>query len=732
MNNRDPFGLRPSIAPRNAFTLLQQSAARNAQKYSKQFVEHGQHALERGQQAFEDGIDAIEPHRQAIETALSTAAQEAMSFAVPRTQPDFEHPQRPQEDSAWGSSSRARFPDNNAGVSERIGGMFGTGEKELPMYKDKPYNYAASGKGAPWFKRRRIQALLLLGLITVLYWLGIFSSSDRESSKDTPSASSLWKNMFASRPPAAVDWAERQDRVRDAFKLSWDAYEKYAWGYDVFHPKSRNGRQMVEGGMGWIIVDALDTLILMNLTTQLTHAREWVSTALTYEKDHDVNTFETTIRMLGGLLSAHYLTTEFPDYAPIPMVKGSADEDLFLEKATDLADRLLGAYESRSGIPYASINLKTMEGIKSHADMGASSTAEATTLQLEMKYVAKLTGEANYWKKAEKVMQVVDDLAPTDGLVPIFVQPESGRFQGDNIRLGSRGDSYYEYLIKQYLQTAKQEPVYLDMWDESVMGVRKHLITYSYPSNFTVLAERPNGLDSALSPKMDHLVCFMPGTIALGATEGLTVEEARKSSKWGAKQEADMQLAEELMKTCWGMYKATATGLAPEITYFKTWDPPHMWADYSSADLPTSPASFSPAPDAPWKEDFVIKPADTHNLQRPESAESLFYMYRITRDVRYREWGWEMFQAFVKHTLLEDGSGFTSLGDVTTVPPSMRDNMESFWMAETLKYLFLLFGDEDVLPLDKVVFNTEAHPFPTFEMGKLFKTGWERKPRKQQ
>jgi len=49
--------------------------------------------------------------------------------------------------------------------------------------------------------------------------------------------------------------------------------------------------------------------------------------------------------------------------------------------------------------------------------------------------------------------------------------------------------------------------------------------------------------------------------------------------------------------------------------------------------------------------------------------------------------------------------------------------------AETLKYFYLLFGPADLLPLDQVVFNTEAHAFPRFELGKLFKTGWKRKPR---
>ena len=201
---------------------------------------------------------------------------------------------------------------------------------------------------------------------------------------------------------------------------------------------------MVPKGMGWIIVDALDTLMIMNLTSRLSHAREWMSTSLNFDQDHEVNTFETTIRMLGGLLSAHYLSTTYPDWAPLSDDdKGAPGEDLYLEKATDLAGRLLGAFESNSGIPYASVNLQSSKGVPSNFDGGASSTAEAATLQLEMKYLAKLTGEKNYWDKAEKVIQVIDDNGMEDGLLPIFIYADRGQFRGENIRLGSRGDSYY-------------------------------------------------------------------------------------------------------------------------------------------------------------------------------------------------------------------------------------------------------------------------------------------------
>jgi endoplasmic reticulum Man9GlcNAc2 1,2-alpha-mannosidase len=166
-------------------------------------------------------------------------------------------------------------------------------------------------------------------------------------------------------------------------------------GDDEHHPVAKTGKTMTPKGLGWIIIDALDTMMLMNLTSELTHSRQWIKESLDYDQDHDVSTFETTIRMLGGLLSAHYLSTQFPGvYAP---VKDNLSDDLYVEKATDLADRLLGAFETDSGVPLASVNLHTMQGIPSHADGGASSTAEATSVQLEFKYLAKLTGEDHYW-----------------------------------------------------------------------------------------------------------------------------------------------------------------------------------------------------------------------------------------------------------------------------------------------------------------------------------------------
>lgn len=300
------------------------------------------------------------------------------------------------------------------------------------------------------------------------------------------------------------------------------------------------------------------------------------------------------------------------------------------------------------------------------------------------------------------------------------------------------------------------------MWDESLQGIRKHLLAFSKEAQLMILGERPSGLKKPLSAKMDHLVCFMPGTIALGATSGLPLSVARKSPSWTQQHEEEILISRELMKTCWATYLNTETGLAPEITHFKLDDEPVMMEDkypnpssktgistYEMSGL-SQPLTSNPDGSNTWQKDIIVKNNDRHNLQRPETIESLFYMYRITGDEIYREWGWTMFKSFIQHTAVIEEipptiavpgtsdrmttrriKGFTSLSNANVLPASTRDNMESFWMAETLKYFYLLFSDRDFVSLEEHVFNTEAHPFPRFRLSGELKTGWERKSKKE-
>lgn len=98
-------------------------------------------------------------------------------------------------------------------------------------------------------------------------------------------------------------------------------------------------------------------------------------------------------------------------------------------------------------------------------------------------------------------------------------------------------------------------------------------------------------------------------------------------------------------------------------------------------------------------------------MLRPETVESLFVLYRVTKDPIYRDWGWEIAQAFQRHCRVDSG-GYTIVSHIDRPHPQKKNEMESFFLAETLKYLFLLFSDDDFIPLDQWVFNTEAHPLP--------------------
>lgn len=113
------------------------------------------------------------------------------------------------------------------------------------------------------------------------------------------------------------------------------------------------------------------------------------------------------------------------------------------------------------------------------------------------------------------------------------------------------------------------------------------------------------------------------------------------------------------------------------------------------------------------KEDREYVHQKTTYLLRPETVESFYILWKTTRHERWREYGWSVFEAIEKHSRTQ--YGYASISQVDTLPAPLKNEMPSYFLAETLKYLYLLFIDDDVLPLQDWVFNTEAHPFPVFD-----------------
>ncbi|XP_047426438.1 endoplasmic reticulum mannosyl-oligosaccharide 1,2-alpha-mannosidase isoform X2 [Mugil cephalus] len=494
----------------------------------------------------------------------------------------------------------------------------------------------------------------------IVSWRGAMIEAD-QATEPPPSAN----EKEGAAPPAPVNPADtvplevstgtidRLEAVREAFRHAWKGYKDYAWGHDELKPISKSFGEWF--GLGLTLIDSLDTMWILGLKEEFAEARNWVEKELTFDKNVDVNLFETTIRVLGGLLSTYHLT----------------GDDLFLEKAKDLGSRLMPAFKTPSKIPFSDVNIG--KGTAHPPRWTSDSTlAEVTSIQLEFRELSHLTQDPQYQEVVNEVMRLVHKLpGKHDGLVPMFINTNSGQFTHKGIfTLGARADSYYEYLLKQWIQGGKTEEALLEDYLQAIEGVKKHLVRETGPSRLTFVGELSHNRFNA---KMDHLVCFLPGTLALGVHNGLP--------------EDHMELAVQLMETCHQMYKQMETGLSPEIAHF---------------NLQAGDGG-----------DVVVKPADRHNLLRPETVESLFYMYRFTKDSKYRDWGWEILQSFNKYTKVS-GGGYTSINNVRDpVNPGPRDKMESFFLGETLKYFYLLFSDNsELLSLDKYVFNTEAHPLP--------------------
>jgi mannosyl-oligosaccharide alpha-1,2-mannosidase len=114
--------------------------------------------------------------------------------------------------------------------------MFSGESKELPMYKDKPYNYGGKGgKGSlRWYRQRRTFAGVLAGLALVSWWFGILSPLSHFSSSGggshgsrTQRGNSIWSLWGGTE---SIAWDERAEKVKEAFKISFAGYEKYGWG----------------------------------------------------------------------------------------------------------------------------------------------------------------------------------------------------------------------------------------------------------------------------------------------------------------------------------------------------------------------------------------------------------------------------------------------------------------------------------------------------------------------
>ena len=421
----------------------------------------------------------------------------------------------------------------------------------------------------------------------------------------------------------AIDKKEMAERVKQEFLHAWNAYKAHAWGHDDLRPLTKTYRDWHDAPLLMTAVDAMSTMHLMGLEEEAKRTREFVIANLRFDHSISVKNFEITIRILGGLLSAHQL---------------SGDVRL-LSMAEDLGRRLLPAFDSPTGMPYMYVNIGT-----GSVHGNVSNPAEIGTLLIEFGTLSKLTGKPEFYDKAKRALAELHKRRAKTGLVGSTINIETGAWVSKRSHVGGGIDSYYEYLLKCSILFGDKDCE--SMWKESVAALNKHVAHQVSGSLWYGQVNMDSG--DRIGTRFGALDAFLPAVLALGG---------------------DIDRAKRLQESSYKMWQIA--GIEPEAI------------DYAAMKI-TSPG-------------YPL---------RPEIMESAYYLYFFTQDPRYLEMGKVFFDGLVQHSRTE--AGYAALSNVIT--KEKADHMESFFLAETLKYLYLLFAPRETLDLTKWVFNTEAHP----------------------
>ncbi len=319
----------------------------------------------------------------------------------------------------------------------------------------------------------------------------------------TPADAATTATPAATADVPAVDAAEAArmaEQVREATRHAWQGYMQYARGHDDLKPISAQPRDWYPAPLLMSPVDALDTLLLLGLDKEANEARELIVGQLSFDQDIEVQNFEVTIRLLGGLLSAYQMT----------------NDARLLKLADDLGTRLSPVFDSPTGLPYTHVNLRTG---KTRGTI--SNPAETGTLLLEFGTLARLTGKQAYYDKAKRALVETYKRRSKIGLVGLNIDVETGEWTNKDASIAGGIDSYYEYLLKCWKLFGDEDCK--RMWEDSIGPLNQYLaddvregeLWYGH-------ADMDSG--ARTSTTYGALDAFMPGLLALGGD----LERARR------------------------------------------------------------------------------------------------------------------------------------------------------------------------------------------------------------
>ena len=490
---------------------------------------------------------------------------------------------------------------------------------------------------------------------------------------------------------------KRQQTVKDAFKRCWNSYREQAWLKDELSPLSGLSRQ-VFGGWAATLVDSLDTLHIMGMDGELKEAiTAAASIDFSRSTENNVNVFETTIRYLGGFLAAYDLT----------------QKKILLDKAVEVGEMLYVAFDTPNHMPVT--RWAWEKASKGHPQVAWENSliSEIGSLSLEFTRLSQLTDDPKWYDAIARITAMLDDQQSQTnlpGMWPVSVDAEHMNLTKDSFfSLGGMADSTYEYFPKEYALLGGLDPVYRKLYEGSMVTARQYLffrpMTHDEADILISGNARANSpTDISLDPQSQHLTCFLGGMLALGGKLFNRPE--------------DVITGRKITDGCIWAYNYMPSGIMPETFHLipceSRTECPWNKTRWEEEVLAKAHALGSKAETA----DQVIREknlppgftdiGDKRYILRPEAIESVFILYRITGDKSLQETAWKMFSTIQK--LTETQYANAELEDVTVEHPPKTDRMESFWMAETLKYFYLIFSEPSLISLDEYVFNTEAHP----------------------
>ncbi|KAK4128095.1 glycoside hydrolase family 47 protein [Parathielavia appendiculata] len=485
----------------------------------------------------------------------------------------------------------------------------------------------------------------------------------------------------------------RRDAVRAAARRSWATYRNHAWGRDEVAPQQLVGKDTF-AGWGATLVDSLDTLWIMGMEEDFRDAvRHVASIDWNNATSRQCSLFETNIRYLGGLLSAYDLS----------------QERVLLDKAIELGDMLYAGFDTPNHMPANSFHFNSAKEGKLGASRHEASAA-AGSLSLEFTRLSQLTGDPKYYHAIDgvkKALERTQNKTSLPGMWPVFVDLQNDFFTpGTSFSLGAAADSAYEYLSKMHALLGGLDPTYERLHTKAMATAQKHVLFRPMLPDFsptptpdilfsgTVLS---NGKIIELRPEVQHLGCFAGGMFALGGR------------LFG--REDHVRIGEQLARGCAWAYDSFPTGIMPEVSVIIPCEKDAAQRE----DDNLAPCAWN---ETRWMEHgervvHLPKPfsavLDPRYMLRPEAIESVFILYRITGKTDLLDTAWRMFESIKKATRTK--FAHSAITDVlTTGYTTKTDEMESFWLAETLKYFYLIFSEPELISLDDYVFNTEAHP----------------------